>query len=133
MSKAALTVGLFLGLGAGAATGSAYATTLASPDPTAVPQSAIVRYHEKDLATSRGVQNLYLGIDRVARDVCDDTGEYVMRSVFAKCQQSAIANAVAQVDNAKLTQIYNEHFPRAPLSEAVSLRLQPSITVVAVG
>ncbi|HUO67610.1 MAG TPA: UrcA family protein [Gammaproteobacteria bacterium] len=130
MSKAALTMALFFGL-AGVA-GSACATTAASPDATETgPKSAIVRYHEQDLATSRGVQNLYAGIDRAARGVCDDTGEYVLRSSFAACERNAIANAVAQVDNAKLTQIYSEHFPRAPLTEAVSLRLRPSIIVVA--
>jgi UrcA family protein len=130
MSKAALTIGLFLGL-AGVA-GSACATTAESPSTTRTgPKSETVGYHEADLATSRGVQNLWAGIDRAARDVCDDTGEYVLRDAFVNCERNAIANAVAQVDNAKLTQIYNDHFPHAPLTEAVSLRLQPTVIVVA--
>lgn len=130
MRNAAFTIGLFLGV-AGLA-GTARATTEVSPDTTeSGPSSATVLYHEDDLATTPGVQSLYSGIDRAAREVCDDTGEYVLRSSFLPCERSAIANAVAQVDNAKLTEIYNEHFAKTPLIEALSLRLEPRIVVVA--
>jgi len=44
---------------------------------------------------------------------------------------AGVAGAVEQVDNAKLTDMYNRHYPSKRLTEAVSLRLQPTITVVA--
>jgi len=130
MRNTAFTIGVFFA--AAGLAGTARATTEISPDTAeSGPSSATVRYHEGDLATSRGVQNLYDGIDRAAREVCDDTGEYVLRSSFAACERGAIASAVLQVDSAKLTEIYNRHYPGKPLSEALSLRLQPKITVVA--
>ena len=130
MSKAALTVGLLLT--AASVAGTVRATTTTAPDSTERGvKSATVRYHEADLATTRGVQSLYAGIDRAAREVCDDTGEYVLRSSFAACEESAIAGAVEQVENAKLSEIYNRHYPRKPLTEALSQRLQPTIIVVA--
>jgi UrcA family protein len=129
MRNATFTVGLFFA--AAGLAGSARATTEVSPNATeSGPKSATVRYHNADLATTRGVQNLYVGIDRAAREVCDDNGEYVMRTSFAACEQSAIAGAVAQVDNEKLTQIYDRHYPGKPLDAAAALRLQPTIIVV---
>ena len=129
MSKRTLTIGLFFA--AAGIVGAAGGTTTA-PDSTEPGSSTVtVRYHKDELATSRGVQNLYWAIDRAARDVCDDTGDFALRSAFAPCEQSAIAGAVEQVDNAKLTDMYNRHYPSKRLTEAVSLRLQPTITVVA--
>jgi len=128
MSKRALTIGFFF-VAAGVA-GAAGATTTTAPDSTES-STVTVRYHKDELATSRGVQSLYSAIDRAARDVCDDTGDFALRSAFAPCEQSAIAGAVEQVDNAKLTDMYNRHYPSKRLTEAVSLRLQPTITVVA--
>jgi UrcA family protein len=131
MSKQALTTAGLLLAAAGVA-GTACATTATSPNATETgPKTATVSYHEQELATTRGVQGLYAGIDRAAREVCDDTGEYVLRSSFAACEQSAIAGAVEQVDSAQLTEIYNEHYPSKPLNAAASLRLQPTIIVVA--
>jgi len=49
---------------------------------------------------------------------------------FAACERSAIADAVAQVDDDRLTAVYNEHFPSYPLVEATSLRLIPAIIVI---
>lgn len=112
MSKGAFNLALFLAA-AGVAV-AAQATTTTSPDSTERgPKSATVRYHEEDLATSRGAERLYSSLDRAARDVCDDTGEYDLRTSFAACERNAIGNAVAEVGNAKLTQIYDEHFPKA--------------------
>jgi len=63
--------------------------------------------------------------------VCGDTGKQSITSQLVECEQTAIADAVAQVDNAKLTAVYSRHFPDRPLSEAVSLRLLPAIVVIA--
>jgi UrcA family protein len=129
MSRRAITFGLVLAAAGIAST--ARATTAASPDANErSPQSTTVRYHENALVTIRGAQRLYASIDRAAHDVCDDTGEFVLRQSFAGCELSAIADAVAEVDNAQLTAVYNEHFPGSPLVQATSLRLIPAIIVI---
>jgi len=129
MSKAALTAGLLLA--AVGVAGTARATSAASLNAIETDsQSVSVRYHDTQLATTRGAHTLYARIDRAAQEVCDDTGEYELRASFAACERSAIADAVAQVDNRRLTAVYNEHFPGYPLAEATSLRLIPAIIVI---
>jgi UrcA family protein len=129
MSKRALTIGLFF---AAAGIACAAGATTTAPNSTEPESSTVtVRYHKDELATSRGVQSLYAAIDRAARDVCDDPGDFVLRSAFAPCEQKAIVGAVEQVDNANLTEMYNRHYPSKRLTEAVSWRLQPTIVVVA--
>jgi len=129
MSKGAFAAGLFLA--AVGATGAARATTTASPN-TSGPDSYSVslRFHEAQLATNRGARSLYARIDRAAHDVCDDPGDFAIRAAFAACERTAIADAVAQVDNTRLTEVYNEHFPDHPLAEATSLQLIPAIIVI---
>jgi UrcA family protein len=129
MSKEALAAALFLA--AIGVSGTARATSAASPDAAETgPKSVTVRYHEAQLATSRGAHRLYSRIDRAAQEVCDDTGEFVLKASFAACERSAIADAVAEVDNTHLTAVYNEHFPNYPLVEETSLRLIPAIIVI---
>ena len=111
--------------------GTARATTTASTyagDTNS--KSVSVRYREAQLATSRGAHSLYARIDRAAEEVCDDTGEYVLKTSFAACERSAIADAVAQIDDTRLTAVYDENFPGYPLAEATSLRLIPAIIVI---
>jgi UrcA family protein len=127
MSNRALAAGLLLA--AFGLAGTAHATTAASTD-SGDTQSVKLRYRTAELATTRGAASLYSRIDRAAHDVCDDTWEYALRPAFAACERSAIADAVAQVDNARLTAVYNEHFPSHPLIEATSLRLVPAIIVI---
>ena len=129
MSNGALAAGLLLA--AVGIAGTARATTAASTDAAgADTQSVKLRYHTAQLATSRGAEALYARIDRAARDVCDDTGEFALSASFAACERSAIADAVAQIDNNRLTAVYNDHFPSYPLIEATSLRLIPAIIVI---
>jgi UrcA family protein len=129
MSTAARAAGLFLA--AVGVAGTARATTAASPNAIAAETDSVsVRYHASQLATSRGAHLLYARIDRAAQEVCDDTGEFAFMHASAACERSAIADAVAQVDDDRLTAVYNEHFPRYPLVEATSLRLIPAIIVI---
>ena len=129
MTKGALAAGLFLA--AVGVAGSAHATSAASANATETgPNSVTVRYHASQLATSRGAHLLYARIDRAVQEVCDDTGEFALRASFAACERSAIADAVAEVDNTQLTAVYNDHFPNYPLVEATSLRLIPAIIVI---
>ena len=129
MSKAAFTIGLFLA--AAGAAGTARATTAVSAGAADTASNSVkVRYHEAQLATYHGAYLLYARIDRAAQEVCDDTRDFALRAAFAACERSAIADAVAEVDNTRLTAVYNEHFPSYPLVEATSLRLIPAIIVI---
>jgi UrcA family protein len=129
MSKGILAAGLLLS--AVCVAGTARATTAASPNTIETESNSVsVRFHEAQLATSRGARTLYSRIDRAAQEVCDDTGEFTLRASFAQCERSAIADAVAEVDSARLTAVYNDHFPMYPLVEATSLRLIPAIIVI---
>ena len=129
MSKGAFTVAVLLAA-AGFAR-AAQATIAASPDATETgQQSAVVRYQAGQLGTARGARTVYASIDRAAREVCDDTGEFVLRASFAACERSAIADAVAEIDDPRLTAVYEDHFPKYPLAEATSLRLMPAIIVI---
>ena len=129
MSKEGLAAGLLLA--AAGLAGTARATTAASPNAVETDSKSVsVRYHETQLASSRGAHTLYARIGRAAQEVCDDTGEFDLRASFAACERSAIADAVAQIDNTRLTAVYNEHFPGYPLAEATSLRLIPAIIVI---
>ena len=129
MRNAAFTIGVFLGVAGLAGVAGVTTTAPYSSDPDS--STVTVRYHKEELATSDGVQSLYSAIDRAARNVCDDSGDFALRAAFTPCEQKAIAGAVEQVDNAKLTDIYNRHYPSKRLTEAASLRLQPTIVVVA--
>ena len=95
MSKGAFTVGLFLA--AAGVAGAAQATIAVSPDATETDRrarsSAITQRNSRRAAARRRV---YASIDRAAREVCDDTGEFVLRASFAACERSAIADAVAR-------------------------------------
>jgi UrcA family protein len=129
MNNLARAAGLFLA--AVGVAGTARATSTASPDAIAAGTNSVsVRYHTAQLATSRGAHLLYARIDRAAQEVCDDTGEFAFMHAFAACERTAIADAVAQVDNDRLTAVYNEHFPSYPLVESTSLRLIPAIIVI---
>ena len=111
--------------------GTARATTAALPNATETGSKSVnIRYYETQLATSRGAHLLYARIDRAAQEVCGDTGEFAFMNAFAACERSAIADAVAQVDDDRLTAVYNEHFSSYPLVEATSLRLIPAIIVI---
>jgi UrcA family protein len=129
MRNAAFTIALFFA--ATGLAGTAHATTAASPNATEADSKSVnIRYHEIQLATSRGARLLYARIDRAAQEVCDDTGDFSLRASFAACERSAIADAVAQVDNSRLNAVYDDHFPSYPLAEATSLRLIPAIIVI---
>jgi UrcA family protein len=129
MRNAAFTIGLFFA--AAGLAGTARATTAASPNAAEPDSKSVsIRYHEAQLGTSRGARLLFARIDRAAQEVCDDTGDFALRASFAACERSAIADAVAEVDNTRLTAVYNDHFPSHPLAEATSLRLIPAIIVV---
>ncbi len=91
-------------------------------DQAATP-SEVVRYGDLDLATAGGADLLYSRLNRAARNVCDeDSLEPVSAALWwltKSCEQSAIAHAVAQVNSAKLTAVYDRHYPGSAAARTV--------------
>lgn len=87
--------------------------------------SASVTVHFADLNadSDAGSKTLYRRLRQAARQVCGD--EFSVRDLderrnIEKCQQVAIENAVAQVNQPRLIDLYDRSFPRQPLSTASS-------------
>jgi len=83
-------------------------------------KSVVVRYTDDDLVSDNGATHLYSMLDKAARYVCDDTSvnlDLRERSEVSRCEQAAIANAVATVSSASLTNVYNRHYRYQPLVE----------------
>ena len=90
---AALTVGLLVGVAHGAEPGTG------APVKT-------VTYQDLNLNTDAGVQVLYKRIHRAAKQVCGGAEVRDLQGVRAReaCEQRAMDEAVAAVNNQKLTQ-----------------------------
>jgi len=98
--------------------GAAGASTAVSRDDTQ--RSVAVRYSESDLGSDHGAAHLYAMLDSAARVVCDDSAQTVSlveRREISRCEQEAIANAVAELSSANLTTVYNRHYHNSPLIE----------------
>lgn len=87
--------------------------------------TASVTVHFADLKpdSDAGSKTLYRRLRQAAKEVCGD--EFSVRDLderrnVEKCQQVAIENAVAQVNQPRLIDLYDRSFPRQPLSTAPS-------------
>lgn len=85
----------------------------ASAEPSV--KSQTVSYADLDLSKPAGVQTLYQRIKAAARNVCGPVDQYTYASshrAFRKCCETAIADAVAQVDRPTLTALHKEKASR---------------------
>jgi UrcA family protein len=76
---------------------------------------ATVSYADLDLSKPAGAQTLYKRIKGAAARVCGSHGRYTTlepRSVWHKCFDTAVANAVAQIDRPTLTALHREEMNR---------------------
>jgi UrcA family protein len=99
---------------------AAVAALLAAPAFAVAPEntatgSAEVTYRDVDLNSGASTEQVYFRITQAARTACGDDGDLV-RDLWAKrdierCENDAIANAVARIDDPGLTAIY-DHSPR---------------------
>ena len=110
---AAMTVGLLTG-------------SPAIADDDSVTESVHVTYVDLDLASAHGTKLLFMRLQDAARFVCGDsfeTPELSERLEMQRCQQTAIENAVVQVDRPRLTTMYDRHYPREAIRDTrVSVR-----------
>ena len=89
------------------------------------PPSRTVSYTELDLARPAADEKLYQRIKSAARDVCRGLEGRELGKIkpHQDCMDSAIAHAVAQVNDPKFTACYAQHNPGKSLP-AVSLLSQ---------
>jgi UrcA family protein len=114
ISIAALATLASLGLGA---TAPAMATALRSAEQPGVSQK-VVHFGDLNLNTEHGADQLYRRLNFAARDVCSDNGDmyYLTQSrAYHQCRRNALERAVAQLDEPKVTAIYDGHFPSNPI------------------
>jgi UrcA family protein len=81
------------------------------------PTSMKVRFADLNLGTQAGIETLYKRISQAARIVCyDDTPTGDPRYFYhrRKCEQTAVANAVRDVNNRNLTAMYRAKHGEEP-------------------
>ncbi|MGH8236598.1 MAG: UrcA family protein [Steroidobacteraceae bacterium] len=95
----------------------AVCTCLVSYSASAEPRvkSEPVSFADLDLSKPAGAQTLYKRIQAAARRVCGPADRYTHLTpskVFRECYETAIADAVAQVDRPSLTALHKEQASR---------------------
>jgi UrcA family protein len=93
---------LLLAAGSFALVVPAYAAN--PPDP-----SMTVRFADLNLTNDEGVRALFQRIQHAARVVCDEAippNDVLHISHWSSCYNGAVANAIGQVNSAKLTAMY---------------------------
>lgn len=90
--------------------------TAASPN-----NSVVVKYGDLNLNSQAGIARLHKRISSAAESVCDqlETRIIGLQGAYKECVNSAVANGVAAVDNANLTQF---HASKGRYSVVASIR-----------
>jgi UrcA family protein len=72
--------------------------------------SVTVRFERQELASSAGIEGVYLRLRQAAQEVCSPYESIALerRRAFARCVKLSLARAVADVRDAALT-AYSEH------------------------
>ncbi len=119
MKASIATLAMLVGAGV---SGSAMATTSVLSHENADARQVIVRYADLNVDTAQGAEQLYDRMRHAAHVVCSDPGEptYAMYHAYHHCLQHTLGQAVATVDHAKLTALYDRHFPGSHLADAGS-------------
>jgi UrcA family protein len=115
---------------------SANATTSTPRHAVARAYEQVVRFGDLDLASQHGADQLYSRLLNAARYVCganDDPVYFYERHAVRHCEQVSIENAVAEIDRPQVTAVYDEHFPRQPLTSSARATavLTDAVTLVA--
>jgi UrcA family protein len=77
-----------------------------------------VKFARADLDTAEGVKSLYRKIEGAARRVCNEDslpGDPQGRSHWRYCYETAVANAVKDVNNQQLTAMFQHKIGQAPV------------------
>jgi UrcA family protein len=106
MSKKYLIAGLLLALSGVAGAASPVAATEA-------PQ-VVVNYGDLNVQSSAGVRSLYARINTAAAKVCSplESRTLSLKQAHEQCVSDAVAESVATVDNAQLTNLHQRRIGR---------------------
>lgn len=94
--------------------------------------SVTVHYGDLNLSKPRDVDTLYIRLHNSAKDVCGDDEDVVelwKLDTIARCEQQAMANAVATIHRPMLTALYDKRYPHemlAPVAMALPMRVSTS-------
>jgi len=101
-----------LGMALAIAAASLIADIAAAKEPGVI--STVVKYSDLDLTQSADTQRLYARLQYASQKVCAsyDSRELRMQSLREACFDNALAAAVAQVNDAKLTSLHAAAEPR---------------------
>jgi UrcA family protein len=80
----------------------------ANASTTDDPPTMVVKYSAQDLATQRGLNDLYHRLVLAAKRVCPEVPfhDLSLQARVAQCQDQAVARAIRQIDNAQLAALY---------------------------
>ena len=92
----------------------------ADAPPRSTTRSITVSYRDLDLSRPAGIDRLYVRLQRAAREVCSprELRFLGMRSDRARCYESALDNAVANIDNPGLSGFHLAQTGRAAAGES---------------
>jgi UrcA family protein len=90
-------------------------------------QSSIVRFKDLDLNRQHDVAKLYNRIAVAADRLCGPrslTGSHYKIADYESCYSDAIAQAVARIDQASVTNYYRQRWPEEPMSPKIATTQQ---------
>jgi UrcA family protein len=99
--------------------------TAAAADTGADVPSLTVRYDDLNLGNKQGVKTLHHRIERAAQDVCGPSargGSRVQSIAWRDCVSTAVAGAVAAVDQPALSAYHAANYPDAKRLQGISAR-----------
>ena len=91
-----------------------------------------LRYDPRDLNTDEGANRLLSRISNAAGKLCDDGGsmaQLIESSTYRDCRQSAIAQAVLDVNRPSVTAAYNRHYGEREKGLRAALEIQPAVVL----
>lgn len=100
----------FATVGAMVMTAAGAGVARAQDSSSAVALTKVVTYGDLDLESMQGARILYARLRSAATRVClSERGRHLADDGFPACYDSALANAVRQINKSTLTKVYNEH------------------------
>lgn len=121
MKASIATLVMLVGAGAGVS-GSAMASTSVLAHEHEDTRQVVVRYGDLNVDTPQGAEQLYSRISHAAHTVCGVPGDpmYKLDHAYHRCLQTTLEQAVATVDHAKVTALYDQHFRGSHVADAGS-------------
>jgi UrcA family protein len=100
----------FAAIGAMVMTAAGTGAALAQDSSHAVVHTKMVAYGDLDLESMQGARILYARLRNAATRVCEpQRSRHLTDDGFSACYDSALTDAVRQINKSTLTKVYKEH------------------------